>query len=111
MFDVTRFAVSGTSVVESISFSGEKHSFEEVMLCGERVRLWKPTGAVSDTTLEELDPHGTFLAMKKELKGLTLVEAGKVMTEKTGIGFLPMKNRSVAIAWTLLGGLLLRGRI
>eukprot|EP00435_Cladocopium_sp_Y103_P002532 s6253_g1.t1 len=26
--------------VESISFSGVKHSFEEVVLCGERVKLW-----------------------------------------------------------------------
>eukprot|EP00435_Cladocopium_sp_Y103_P042348 s2111_g11.t1 len=61
--------------VESISFSGVQHSFEEVVLCGERVKLWKPTGAVSDTTLEELDPQGTFLAMVKELKGLT--QAGR----------------------------------
>ena len=57
------------------------------MLCGERVRLLNPTGAVSDTTLEELDPHGTFLAMKEELKGLTLVEAGKVVTEKQAMDF------------------------
>ena len=81
--------------VESISFSGDKHSFEEVMLCGERVRLWKPTGAVSDTTLEELDPHGTFLAMKKELKGLTLVEAGRVMTEKQALDFCRRHNTKV----------------
>ena len=42
-----------------------------VEICGSKVRLWKPTGTVSDTTLEELDPQGTFLAMVKELKGLT----------------------------------------
>ena len=73
--------------VESISFSGVQHSFEEVVLCGERVKLWKPTGAVSDTTLEELDPQGTFLAMVKELKGLTQVKAGRVMKEKEALDF------------------------
>ena len=55
--------------VESISFSGGAHDSEVVELCGSKVRLWKPTGAVSDTTLEELDPQGAFLAMVKELKG------------------------------------------
>eukprot|EP00435_Cladocopium_sp_Y103_P007644 s5608_g2.t1 len=73
--------------VESISFSGDKHSSEEVVLCGERVKLWKPTGAVSDTTLEELEPQGTFLAMVKELKGLTQVKAGRVMKEKEALDF------------------------
>ena len=49
--------------VESISFLGGAHDSEEVELCGSKVRLWKPTGAVSDTTLEELDPQGTFLKL------------------------------------------------
>eukprot|EP00435_Cladocopium_sp_Y103_P001252 s5823_g1.t1 len=44
-------------------------------------------GAVSDTTLEELDPQGTFLAMAKELKGLTQVKAGRVMKEKEALDF------------------------
>ena len=60
--------------VESISFSGGAHDSEVVELCGSKVRLWKPTGAVSDTTLEELDPQGTFLAMVKELKGIDSCE-------------------------------------
>ena len=46
--------------VESISLSGGAHDSEVVELCGSKVRLWKPTGAVSDTTLEELDPQGNF---------------------------------------------------
>ena len=41
--------------VVSISFSGGAHDSEVVELCGSKVRFWKPTGAVSDTTLEELE--------------------------------------------------------
>eukprot|EP00435_Cladocopium_sp_Y103_P033775 s2913_g8.t1 len=66
---------------------GVKHSFEEVVLCGERVKLWKPTGAVSDTTLLLDLGEGTFLAMVKELKGLTQVKAGRVMKEKEALDF------------------------
>ena len=69
------------SVESIISFSSGAHDSEVVKMCGSKVRLWKPTGAVSDTTLEELDPQGTFLAMVKELKGLTHVKAGRIMKE------------------------------
>ena len=81
--------------VESISFSGGAHDSEVVELCGSKVRLWKPTGAVSDTTLEELDPQGTFLAMVKELKGLTHVNAGRVMKEKEALQFCKKHNIKV----------------
>ena len=79
----------------SISFSGGAHDSEEVELCGSKVRLWKPTGAVSDTTLEELDPQGTFLAMIKELKGLTQVKAGRIMKEKEALQFCKKHNIKV----------------
>ena len=51
------------------------------------MRLWKATGAASDTPLEEQDPHGTFLAMVEELKGLTQVKAGRIMQEKEAMQF------------------------
>ena len=35
-----------------------------VKFCGVKMRLWKPDWAVSDTTLENFSPTGTFLAMK-----------------------------------------------
>ena len=58
------------------------HDSKVVELCGSKVRLWKPTGAVSDTTLKELDPQGTFLAMVKDLKGLTHMKAGRIIKAK-----------------------------
>lgn len=51
--------------VKSVSFSGGAYDSEVVELCGSKVRLRKPTGAVSDTTLGELDPQGTFLEWSK----------------------------------------------
>ena len=81
--------------VESISFSGGARDSEVVELCGSKVRLWKPTGAVSDTTLEELDPQGTFLAMVKGLKGLTHVNAGRIMKEKEALQFCKKHNIKV----------------
>ena len=51
------------------------------------MRLWKATGAASDTPLEEQDPHGTFLAMVKELKGLTQVKAGRITQKKEAMQF------------------------
>ena len=81
--------------VESISFSGGAHDSEVVELCGSKVRLWKPTGAVSDTTLEEQDPQGTFLAMVKELKGLTHMKAGRIMKEKEALQFCKKHNIKV----------------
>ena len=56
-------------VVDSIRFDPDSHNgFEEVDLCGTKVRVWRPSGAVSDTTLVELDPEGTFKGMIKEVK-------------------------------------------
>ena len=42
---------------------------------------------MSGTSLEDLDPSGTFLAMQKELKGLTEVKAGKCMSEEEATKF------------------------
>ena len=50
--------------------------------CGQKIKLWKPSGAVSDVTLRDLPAEGTFLAMQKEIRGLTAVGAGQVLAEK-----------------------------
>ena len=67
--------------VESIRFSGDSDQFEVVELCGMRIKVWKPSGAVSDTTLHELDPEGTFPAMKKEIFGFTNLKVGKAISK------------------------------
>ena len=46
-----------------------------------KVCRWIFTRAVSDTTLEELDPHETSFAMMVEDKGLTEVKTGRIMQE------------------------------
>ena len=49
--------------------------------CGQKIKLWKPSGAVSDVTLRDLRAEGTFLAMQKEIRGLTAVGVGQVLAE------------------------------
>ena len=86
--------------VSSISFEGSQHESIVVDLCGVKVKLWKPTSAVSDTTLEPLDPEGTFLAMVKEVKGLTMVEAGNVLTGPQSVAFCQKyKVKIIACRW------------
>ena len=68
--------------VESIAYDGSKGEFKVIDFCGGRVKLWKPSHAISDTTLGELDPEGTFKAMQKECDGLTAVRAGVILSEK-----------------------------
>ena len=52
--------------VESIAYDGRKGEFKVIDFCGGRVKLWKPSPVISDTTLGELDPEGTFKAMQEE---------------------------------------------
>ena len=68
--------------VESIAYDGSKGEFKVIDFCGSRVKLWKPSHVVSDTTLGELDPEGTFKAMQKECDGLTAVKAGVILSEQ-----------------------------
>ena len=68
--------------VESIAYDGSKGEFKVIDFCGGRVKLWKPSHVISDTTLGELDPEGTFKAMQKECDGLTAVRAGVILSEK-----------------------------
>ena len=63
--------------------------YQRVNLCCTPVRVWKPSGAVSDTTLVELSPSGTFRAMVKEIEGLTGVKASNVLTQKEMERFCP----------------------
>lgn len=64
----------------SVTFDSAQ-GYEAVKFCGTKVRAWRFSGAVSETTLADLDAEGTFKAMVKELKGLDEVKAGRVMTE------------------------------
>ena len=68
--------------VESIAYDGSKGEFKVIDFCGGRVKLWKPSHVISDATLGELDPEGTFKAMQKECDGLTAVKAGVILNEK-----------------------------
>ena len=64
--------------VESIAYDGSKGECKVIDFCGSRVKLWKPSHVISDTTLGELDPEGTFKAMQKECDGLT----GVILSEQ-----------------------------
>ena len=68
--------------VESIAYDGSKGECKVIDFCGSRVKLWKPSHVISDTTLGELDPEGTFKAMQKECDGLTAVKAGVILSEQ-----------------------------
>ena len=59
--------------VESIQYDGYCDEFVIMDFCGQKIKLWKPSGAVSDVTLRDLPAEGTFLAMQKEIRGLTAV--------------------------------------
>ena len=59
--------------VESIQYDGYCDEFVVMDFCGQKIKLWKPSGAVSDVTLRDLPAEGTFLAMQKEIRGLTAV--------------------------------------
>ena len=67
--------------VESIQYDGFCDEFVVMDFCGQKIKLWKPSGAVSDVTLRDLPAEGTFLAMQKETRGLTAVGAGQVLAE------------------------------
>ena len=67
--------------VESIQYNGYRDEFVVMDFCGQKIKLWKPSGAVSDVTLRDLPAEGTFLAMQKEIRGLTAVGAGQVLAE------------------------------
>ena len=68
--------------IESIAYDGSKGECKVIDFCGSRVKLWKPSHVISDTTLGELDPEGTFKAMQKECNGLTAVKAGVILSEQ-----------------------------
>ena len=72
--------------------------------CGRKIKLWKPSGAVSDVTLRDLPAEGTFLAMQKEIRGITLLVQvrflprmwqGKVASTSLAQGGLPTRKRKL----------------
>ena len=68
--------------VESIAYDGSKGECKVIDFCGSRVKLWRPSHVISDTTLGELDPEGTFKAMQNECDGLTAVKAGVILSKQ-----------------------------
>ena len=86
--------------VESIAYDGSKGEFKVIDFCGGRVKLWKPSHVISDTTLGELDPEGTFKAMQKECDGLTAVKAGVILNEKQKDDFCKRHGvKPIACRW------------
>ena len=65
----------GRFSVESVQYEGHCNDFVIMDFCGQKIKLWKPSGAVSDVTLRDLPAEGTFLARQKEIRGLTAVGA------------------------------------
>ena len=64
------------------------------------MKLWKPSHVISDTTLGELDPEGTFKAMQKECDGLTAVKAGVILNEKQKDDFCKRHGvKPIACRW------------
>ena len=70
------------STLNPLHMMGSKGGCKVIDFCGSRVKLWKPSHVISDTTLGELDPEGTFKAMQKEWDGLTAVKAGVILSEQ-----------------------------
>ena len=86
--------------VESVAYDGSKGEFKVIDFCGSRVKLWKPSHVVSDTTLGELDPEGTFKAMQKECDGLTAVKAGVILSEQKKEEFCKLHGvKPIACRW------------
>ena len=46
--------------VESIQYDGNCDEFVVMDFCGQKIKLWKPSGAVSDVTLRDLPAEETF---------------------------------------------------
>ena len=86
--------------VESIAYDGSKGECKVIDFCGSRVKLWKPSHVISDTTLGELDPEGTFKAMQKECDGLTAVKAGVILSEQKKEEFCKLHGvKPIACRW------------
>eukprot|EP00435_Cladocopium_sp_Y103_P066712 s490_g29.t1 len=68
--------------VQSVQYDGYCKDFVVMDFCGQKIKLWKPSGAVSDATLRDLPAEGIFLAMQKEIRGLTSIGAGQVLSEQ-----------------------------
>ena len=56
---------------------------------------------MSDVTLRDLPAEGTFLAMQKEIRGLTAVGAGQVLAASASLaqGGLPTRKRKLRKVW------------
>ena len=82
-----RFFVESTGIDATF-----KSSSELVKFCGVKMRLWKPDWAVSDTTLEDLPPAGTYAAMYKEIVGLDALSAGQPLKEPEVLALCRVAN-------------------
>ena len=90
--------------VESIQYDGYCDEFVVMEFCGQKMKLWKPSGAVSDVTLRDLPAEGTFLAIQRRfVDSLLLVQVrflprmwqGKVASASLAQGGLPTRKRKL----------------
>ena len=65
--------------VNSVKFEQSGLGYESVPLGGKHVLLWKPSGGVDDSTLEELPGPLVFEGMLEELRNLC--KTGRVLSE------------------------------
>ena len=83
--------------VESIAYDGSKGECKVIDFCGSKVKLWKPSHVISDTTL---GAEGTFKAMQKECDGLTAVKAGVILSEQKKEDFCKLHGvKPIACRW------------
>ena len=82
--------------VESIQYDGYCNEFVVMDFCGQKIKLWKPSGAVSDVTLRDLPAEGTFWPCRRRFVDSPLL---------VQVRFLPrMWQEKVASASSAPGG-------
>ena len=67
--------------LNSVKFEQSGLGCESVPLGGKHVFLWRPSGGVDDSTLEELPGPLVFEGMLEELRNLERCKTGRVVTE------------------------------
>ena len=77
LLDPNVFQVSGVLFESSSQVQSKTIKF-----CGSKLKVWKPSAAVSDVTMAHLDGEATFKGMLRELAGLDGCKAGRPMSKE-----------------------------